>query len=551
MRYKKIIILSIILTSLLVVSAVSAADNATDDVCDVDEYEFDNNQTLKVNEIEEDVLSASSPEDSFNALNNLINGNNNKEIKLTKDYNFYNDKWDKQFATGIPISRSVVIDGDWHILDANYAARMFEIKHNNITLKNIIFIHGKSTDGSIGGAITFRDSYYENWFNVTNCMFISNQNTALAGGYAINSTFIRNTGGLGGATYMTTYIENCTFKYNYASTHGGAINWGRIVKNSVFIGNTIGYGEGGAVWGTSDVENCMFMDNYGGGALSCGNARNCVFINNRGWSDGGAISGNEKYSAVNCTFIGNSALNGGAISYINAINCTFKDNTATEYGGAIYKANATNCFFINNKAAIEGNDEYNSTLIKTSTKLIVPAVNTIYNDERHLIITLKDQYDNPLIGYEVSVNFNGKASNFSTGSNGQVKISTKTLAPGTYDARISFNGNINYDKSTLNSKVVVKKATPKLTANKKTFKVKVKTKKYSVTLKTNQNKALAKAQVTIKVNGKTYKATTNAKGKATFKITKLTKKGSFKATVAYKGNKYYTSLTKNVKITIK
>ena len=87
---------------------------------------------------------------------------------------------------------------------------------------------------------------------------------------------------------------------------------------------------------------------------------------------------------------------------------------------------------------------------------------------------------------------------------------------------------------------------------KKTFKIKDKTKKYVVTLKTSKNKAYASQKLTIKVNGKTYSAKTNSKGQATFKLTKLTKKGTFKATVKFAGNKYYNSKTvKNVKITVK
>ena len=40
-------------------------------------------------------------------------------------------------------------------------------------------------------------------------------------------------------------------------------------------------------------------------------------------------------------------------------------------------------------------------------------------------------------------------------------------------------------------------------------------------------------------------------GKATFKITKLNKKGKFKAKITFKATKYYKSITKKVKIIIK
>ena len=55
----------------------------------------------------------------------------------------------------------------------------------------------------------------------------------------------------------------------------------------------------------------------------------------------------------------------------------------------------------------------------------------------------------------------------------------------------------------------------------------------------------------MKIKGKTFKAKTNAKGKATFKIKKLTKKGTFKAKITFKGNAYYNKVTKKVKIKMK
>ena len=65
------------------------------------------------------------------------------------------------------------------------------------------------------------------------------------------------------------------------------------------------------------------------------------------------------------------------------------------------------------------------------------------------------------------------------------------------------------------------------------------------------SKALANVKLSIKVNCKTYSAKTNSKGKATFKITKLTKKGKYKATIAYKGNNCYNKASKKVKLVLK
>ena len=99
--------------------------------------------------------------------------------------------------------------------------------------------------------------------------------------------------------------------------------------------------------------------------------------------------------------------------------------------------------------------------------------------------------------------------------------------------------------------ITIKKAKSAITAKTKTYKVKTKTKKYAITLKSKSGKAIKKAKVTLKIKGKTYKATTNNKGKATFKITKLTKTGKFSGKVKFAGNGYYKASSKSVTIKVK
>ena len=206
---------------------------------------------------------------------------------------------------------------------------------------------------------------------------------------------------------------------------------------------------------------------------------------------------------------------------------------------------------LNNESSIyhKSNDTKTFTVNKQATSITAADVSATYNINKELVITLKDSKDNPLTGASVTVDLNG-AKTYTTDSNGQVKVSTKGLAPKAYTAKVTFNGNTNYDKSTKDVKVTVKKATPKMTAKKKTFKTSVKTKKYTITLKDNTGKAIKKAKVTLKVKSKTYKATTNSKGKAVFKIKNLKKKGTFKATITYKGNKYYNKITKKANIKV-
>ena len=187
---------------------------------------------------------------------------------------------------------------------------------------------------------------------------------------------------------------------------------------------------------------------------------------------------------------------------------------------------------------------------KIETKLSANSVSVTYGNAANLVITLKDHKGNALAGQKVTVKLNNRNYNEITDSNGQAKVSV-SLPAKEYSVNVDFEGSDIYKSSTLTTKVTVKKATAKISAKSKKFKAKKKTKKYSITLKDKKGNAIKKAKVTLKVKGKTYKATTSAKGKATFKIKKLTKKGKYKSTVRFAGNSNYNPASKKVKITIK
>ena len=212
-------------------------------------------------------------------------------------------------------------------------------------------------------------------------------------------------------------------------------------------------------------------------------------------------------------------------------------------------------YILNVTTIVDGNHNSvtktaNITVNKIKTVLSANAVATVYNVNKYLVITLKDVYGNPLNGVGISVDLNG-AKKYTTDANGQVKVSTKGLTPKTYTAKVTFNGDTNYEKSAKNVKVSVKKAASKIAAAKKTFKAKTKVKKYAAVLKDSTGKAIKNAKLTLKVKGKTYAAKTNSKGKAVFKITKLNKKGTYKAVIKFNGDKYYAKSGKNTKITVK
>jgi hypothetical protein len=162
----------------------------------------------------------------------------------------------------------------------------------------------------------------------------------------------------------------------------------------------------------------------------------------------------------------------------------------------------------------------------------------------------------------LTVTVDGKDTYSKALENGSATVSVPELASGKHNITVTYTGDDKYASISKNTTVnvpaksspvtpaVVKKQATKITAKKKTFKASKKVKKYTITLKAGK-KSVKKVQVTIKIGKKTYKAKTNAKGKATFKIKKLTKKGKYKAVIKFKGNKNYKATSKKVKITIK
>ena len=154
--------------------------------------------------------------------------------------------------------------------------------------------------------------------------------------------------------------------------------------------------------------------------------------------------------------------------------------------------------------------------------------------------------------------------------NGTATVTIKDVPAGTYNATVIYSGDDTFNQITTTAMITVSepkkqdnnnnggktnkvtKTATKIVAKKKTFKAKKKVKKYTITLKTKAGKSVKKVWVTLKIKGKKLlKAKTNAKGKATFKIKKLTKKGKYTATIKFKGNKNYKASSKKVKITIK
>ena len=447
------------------------------------------------------------------------------------------------------------------------------------------------------GAIYHGGALYES--NATNSTFIDNSaevGGAIADGNAVNSTFIGNRADDGGAIAfgdatgciferneardtggaMTAWKDNiavnCTFNNNSAGEKGGALDRVDAV-NCTFTGNKVTEGEGTAMAGDEDDEapclavNCIFTNNNDGGkkAIIDGTADSCIF-NGGDAPDEGVVIKQPVLKDFN--FI--STYNDGSILDVKITssdgmpiaNARIKADIYTPTGTLVATYNITSGGW---KVPLNAGTylaTYNATdfdnvtsqgviiVIKENSTIKSSAVSAVYNNNKYLVITLKDSKENPISGAKVTVTLDS-AKTYTTDKNGQIKINVAKLVPKAYTAKISFAGNTNFAASSTSAKVTVKKAAVKMTAKKKTFKVKVKTKKYTITLKNNVKKAIKGVKVTLKVNRKTFKATTNKKGKAVFKIKNLKKKGTYKAVIKFAGNKYYNKVTKKVKIRVK
>ena len=249
---------------------------------------------------------------------------------------------------------------------------------------------------------------------------------------------------------------------------------------------------------------------------------------------------------------GNFDLNGSLIT----LNIDGKDYYAAVNDGKAHLDIAFDKAGIHTLSAQYKNNLFESNIVKfnfTSDRkgalINADNVNKIYGGNENALISLKDNNGNAIAGAEISFAVNGNVIKIRTDSKGQASVPVN-MAPKSYVATISFLGNDVYGVASKEIRIVVKKATPKMTASKKTFKIKAKSKKYSIVLKDSSGRAIKGAKVTLKIKAKTYRATTNAKGKATFKV-KFAKKGKFTSTVKFAGNSYYNAVTKKVKITFK
>lgn len=267
----------------------------------------------------------------------------------------------------------------------------------------------------------------------------------------------------------------------------------------------------------------------------------------------GAVARNAKYSAVVKNILGNGVegilvefyvIDDGFMVYVG------KATTDTD-GNAILTAEIPKIYGeipqvlanISNPNYFEPTSAFAnvSAYWLTDTSIIINS--NVY--PTGTLAILKDKKGNLLSNKEVSVVINGKTYNLKSDSSGSIKM--PELARGTYSISVSFAGDNEYYDSKSTVKVTVM---PSITGNKNYVTYYGNTVKYSVRIVGSDGKIVGAGKVvTVKVNGQTYKVSTDKNGYAT-KGLKL-KSGTYTITSEYNGDKVSNKITFKPTLTAK
>ncbi|ADC47501.1 adhesin-like protein [Methanobrevibacter ruminantium M1] len=169
---------------------------------------------------------------------------------------------------------------------------------------------------------------------------------------------------------------------------------------------------------------------------------------------------------------------------------------------------------------------------------------------KYFYFQLLDEYGNPVAGKNVSIGFSGRIYNRTSNETGWAKLQINLKYSGYYTFAVNFGGDDEYAAAFDVAAINVTIQTPKLTTSSKTYKASAKTKKLTATFKSYKGTPIPSKKITFTINGKKYTAKTNKKGVATVKVS-LSKKGTYKFTASFAGDRTYKKVTKSAKLTIK
>ena len=568
--------LTILLVTLLTVSAVSAADNATENIAGVEET---TDEVVSVNEnqtISEDDVLRDSPGTFTDLAREIANAKNTLNLNRNYSYDF-----DYDYKDGIIIDKSIVINGNGYTINGNNQARAFYITASDVVLNNINFANLRCHSGQSsyydmydGGAIL-----WEGEGTISNCNFVNciserrggaiswdSENGTLYGCSFVNCL----ADDMGGAidAYGTVYdcsfvdcsstdggavtglgpdgvLRDCSFVNCSADSAGGAVWWfgdNGIISNCIFTDCSAT--DGGAIrWGgeKSSISDCYFMNCYAsgtGGAIYSWNIDNavlsgCIFTDCHADSGSGAVywDGNDGVLS-DCSFIDCSADGrAGAVRWSASFewilwdsrygvlrDCSFIDCSAGGNAGAVLwqgsYGSLSNCSFIDCSAGENGGAVYWG-------------------------------------GYDGSVDSIFKKCQ-ATNSGGGIYFAASycSLINSTFKGNDAQNGPNWYSTETLN---VINVTTSKISTVLNAPDVSIAygdSKKLIVTLTDEDNDLIAGEKISIVLNNKEQTLTTNSKGQVSLAIPTNLAPKTYVATITYAGNEEYAPSTATADVVV-
>ena len=173
----------------------------------------------------------------------------------------------------------------------------------------------------------------------------------------------------------------------------------------------------------------------------------------------------------------------------------------------------------------------------------------------YFIWRLIDANGKPLANTPMEIGFNGVIYNYEkdgiiTDENGYAKLQINLGYKGAYTFAICFLGDDNYTASFAVAKINVDTQKGTLTVPNKSYAASAKTKTLTATFKTAKGNPIAGKWIKFTVNGKTYKAKTDAKGVAKVNVS-LNKKGTYNFVAKFDEDSTYTAINKTAKLTVK
>ena len=190
-------------------------------------------------------------------------------------------------------------------------------------------------------------------------------------------------------------------------------------------------------------------------------------------------------------------------------------------------------------------------VIKATPTLKINSISAVkYKDSVVVSGSLVDSNKKAVNGASLNIQINSKTVNVKTDNDGLFTYKTTTTSMGTNNVTITYAGNSYYNKVSKKTTFKVNKQNLLLIVDHVSNGLKYKDSLVvGGRLVDGNGKAIANSQVSLKFNGKTYKAKTDKNGyyKVTTRATTIDKNN---LTVTYAGNKYYNKVTAKTTFTV-